>query len=109
MLESTNQLRCSHLQLLLVRLGQARQQAISFGSEFHQDFPSILLTFHALYCPQFLQARDKPNGAVVLDEQARSDFADGRFAMGRKRANHKQRLMLLRLQAMFARNAFAEM
>ena len=66
MLESTNQLRRSHLQLLLVRLGQACQQAISFGSEFHQDFPSILLTFHALYCPQFLQARDKPYGAVVL-------------------------------------------
>jgi len=91
-----------------MREGEIAQNGASGGCEPDPDFALVFGTVHSGDSATCFEPVHQLNCAVMLQEQARGDFADGRFHIFGKPVHGKEQLVLLRLDLAFARDGFAD-
>jgi len=84
------------------------EQFFTFGSELHDDLASIFGVTLSRCKPAICQAVNQLHSAVMLDLKSFGDFADGGRNSLRHAFDGEHKLMLLWLDAGFARRTFAE-
>jgi hypothetical protein len=100
--------RTRNAQFLPVQNGELVQQLLAVRGEFNQYFATVLITGPAFHCPMFYQAIHKLYSAVMAKAKPVGKSRDGRTSTPRQSLDRKQKLMLLRFDALRSGGFFAE-
>lgn len=92
-----------------MREREAAEDSAPRGSEADEHFSFVFDAGAARDCARRFQPVHEFDRAVVLDEEPRSDLANGGLYAFREAMDRKQELVLLRLDAVVFRRGFAEM
>jgi hypothetical protein len=95
--------------LFAMMQGELTQNFFTFGSQGEQDLAAIFSTTLAADITSAGEPVHQFDCAVMLDEKPRCNFTDGGLYTVGQAMHCKQQLMLLRLDAVFARGRLAEM
>ena len=91
-----------------MRYGQFVQNLLALRGKLHEYLPSIVRIACSLDESEMLEAIDKPDGAVVPNEESFSKMTDGRQTVRWKALKNQQSLMLLRFDAELLRGFLTE-
>jgi hypothetical protein len=108
-LQCGRQFRAGPLEFGAMREGKRPQSGAASRREPDPDFAFIIGARTPRDRSRALQPVYQLDGAVMLEEKARCDLANGRLDILRKALHGEQELVLLRLDAMLLRGVFAEM
>jgi hypothetical protein len=100
--------RTRNAQFLPVQNGELVQQFLAVRGEFNQYLATVPITGPAFHCPMFHQAIHKLYSAVMAKAKSMGKSRDGRTSTPRQSLDRKQKLMLLRFDALRSGGFFAE-
>jgi hypothetical protein len=96
------------LQLDAMREGQFSEDGTARRRKADPDLAFVLVTRRSGDGSRLLEAITQVHSAVVLDEETRCNFPDGRLHVIRQPVDCKEELVLLRLDSVLFRRQFAE-
>ena len=106
--QGAGQFRAGAFEFRTMRQGETAQNAQPRRSEANPDFALVFQAGSACDGSGGFEAVYELDGAVVLDEKTRGDFADGRLDLGGEAMDGEQQLVLLGLDPVLFRGGFAE-